>query len=330
MLLRSRLDRDGHRRAGRGRLRARPYRLDDMPGEFPPELRPLVHDGIVRGHAALQIYRSSGWLDVDATFDRPLKELGFVVTEGWDGRTSMPLVVVPLSRVETDELPARKEAVLGIQHRTALPRDLLARVNAWLDDVRHPKEGQMAEQNIKDVVKDKYAKAALRVTSGSDASCCGTASSRGSCDPVTSKLYEQGETAGLPQEAVAASLGCGNPTALAELAPGRGRARPRLGRGHRRAPVRASRRAHRQGVRARHDRRDARARAGEPAQGRRRERRVPQGRDRADPAARQQRGRHHLELRDQPVRRQGPRVRGGVPRAEARRPARGVRRGRAG
>src|SRR5687767_4710817 len=78
----------------------------------------------------------------------------------------------------------------------------------------------MAEQNIKDVVREKYGKAALRVTSGSDASCCGTASSPGSCDPVTSKLYEQGETAGLPQEAVAASRGCGNPTALAELAPG--------------------------------------------------------------------------------------------------------------
>jgi transglutaminase-like putative cysteine protease len=118
------------------------YRLDDMPGEFPPELQPLVHDGIVRGHAALQIYRSGGWLDVDATFDRPLKAHGFVVTEGWDGRSSMPLVVVPLSRVETAEPPARVEAVLGIQHRTTLPRDLLARVNAWLDGVRPLKEVQ--------------------------------------------------------------------------------------------------------------------------------------------------------------------------------------------
>ena len=73
--------------------------------------------------------------------------------------------------------------------------------------------------DIKDLVKQKYGAAALRVTSG-DAACCGTASSRGTCDPVTSNLYATGETAELPTEAVAASLGCGNPTALAQLEPG--------------------------------------------------------------------------------------------------------------
>jgi len=90
----------------------------------------------------------------------------------------------------------------------------------------------MADQNIKDVVKEKYGKAALRVTSTSGASCCGSAlsfdghgpsspdPSRGEDDPITSKLYALAETSDLPQEAVAASLGCGNPTALAELAPG--------------------------------------------------------------------------------------------------------------
>ena len=84
----------------------------------------------------------------------------------------------------------------------------------------------MADQSIKDVVKEKYGKAALRVTSTSAASCCGSesscgsASSRGEDDPITSKLYALAETADLPPEAVMASLGCGNPTALAELAPG--------------------------------------------------------------------------------------------------------------
>src|SRR5262249_16130309 len=76
----------------------------------------------------------------------------------------------------------------------------------------------MSDESIKDVVKHKYGQAALRVVSGGT-SCCG-ASAEGSCDPITSNLYEQGETAGLPSEAVAASLGCGNPTALAELKPG--------------------------------------------------------------------------------------------------------------
>jgi arsenite methyltransferase len=76
----------------------------------------------------------------------------------------------------------------------------------------------MSDESIKDVVKQKYGQAALRVVSG-ETSCCGT-SPLGSCDPITSNLYQQGETADLPAEAVAASLGCGNPTALAELKPG--------------------------------------------------------------------------------------------------------------
>jgi arsenite methyltransferase len=77
----------------------------------------------------------------------------------------------------------------------------------------------MADRDIKQIVKEKYGQAALRVSSGGS-SCCGSSASGGACDPITSNLYESGETAALPAEAVAASLGCGNPTALAELAPG--------------------------------------------------------------------------------------------------------------
>ena len=77
----------------------------------------------------------------------------------------------------------------------------------------------MSDESIKQSVKEKYGQAALRVTGGGS-SCCGSASSRGECDPITSNLYSGGETAELPAEAVAASLGCGNPTALAELRPG--------------------------------------------------------------------------------------------------------------
>lgn len=73
---------------------------------------------------------------------------------------------------------------------------------------------------IKEVVKEKYGQAALRVTSGGS-SCCGASSAlEGSCDPITSNLYESSQTGELPQEAVLASLGCGNPTALADLKPG--------------------------------------------------------------------------------------------------------------
>jgi arsenite methyltransferase len=77
----------------------------------------------------------------------------------------------------------------------------------------------MTDDALKNVVKEKYGQAALRV-SGGETSCCESVSSRGGCDPVTSNLYESAETAELPAEAVAASLGCGNPTALAQLASG--------------------------------------------------------------------------------------------------------------
>src|SRR5438046_5541908 len=74
----------------------------------------------------------------------------------------------------------------------------------------------MSEESIKQIVKAKYGQAALRVATGGS-SCCGSAPARSECDPITSNLYEAGETADLPAQAVAASLGCGNPTALAEL-----------------------------------------------------------------------------------------------------------------
>ena len=76
----------------------------------------------------------------------------------------------------------------------------------------------MANDELKAVVRDKYGKAALKVTGGAGASCC-DATAR-AADPITSNIYGCGETAELPAEVVAASLGCGNPTALAQLNPG--------------------------------------------------------------------------------------------------------------
>jgi len=76
--------------------------------------------------------------------------------------------------------------------------------------------------DIKNVVKEKYGEAALRVRSGSSA-CCGAtaASSPGcGCDPITSNLYDVSEAGQVPEEAMLASLGCGNPTASAKLSPG--------------------------------------------------------------------------------------------------------------
>ena len=75
-------------------------------------------------------------------------------------------------------------------------------------------------EDIKEVVKEKYGQAALRVTSGGS-SCCGADAACGTnVDPITSNLYDEAQKSGLPQEAVLASLGCGNPTALAALKEG--------------------------------------------------------------------------------------------------------------
>ncbi|MGA3095389.1 MAG: arsenite methyltransferase [Bryobacteraceae bacterium] len=73
---------------------------------------------------------------------------------------------------------------------------------------------------LKEKVREKYGQAALRVKSGGS-SCCGSApSSLGCVDPITSNLYAASQTSQIPEEAILASLGCGNPTALAELNPG--------------------------------------------------------------------------------------------------------------
>jgi len=73
--------------------------------------------------------------------------------------------------------------------------------------------------NIKDVVKKKYGEAALQIVNGAG-SCCAVSSCCGTADPITSDLYDQAQAALIPEEALKASLGCGNPTALAALNPG--------------------------------------------------------------------------------------------------------------
>jgi ubiquinone/menaquinone biosynthesis C-methylase UbiE len=76
------------------------------------------------------------------------------------------------------------------------------------------------KQSIQDAVKQKYGQAARAVVSGKAGSCCGPAACCDEADPITKDLYDESENSGLPETAVKASLGCGNPTALAELKPG--------------------------------------------------------------------------------------------------------------
>ncbi len=75
----------------------------------------------------------------------------------------------------------------------------------------------MSTTDIKQVVKEKYGQAALRVATGGSSCCGAAAASSDCCDPITSNLYEVSQIQQIPEEALLASLGCGNPTALAQL-----------------------------------------------------------------------------------------------------------------
>ena len=76
-------------------------------------------------------------------------------------------------------------------------------------------------EHLKAKVREKYGEAAARAAAGERSGCCGTASAKASCcDPITSNLYDRGESSEVPALALQASLGCGNPTALAELKQG--------------------------------------------------------------------------------------------------------------
>jgi arsenite methyltransferase len=77
----------------------------------------------------------------------------------------------------------------------------------------------MSTPDIKEVVKEKYGQAAARITAGGS-SCCGATVNNGCDDPITSNLYDSSQAGQIPEEALLASLGCGNPTALADLSAG--------------------------------------------------------------------------------------------------------------
>ena len=80
----------------------------------------------------------------------------------------------------------------------------------------------MSDTNVKEVVKERYGKAVKEALGGSRSSCCGSGGSAVSCcgDPISDNLYDIGQISQIPEEALIASFGCGNPTALAELKAG--------------------------------------------------------------------------------------------------------------
>ena len=141
--------------------------------------------------------------------------------------------------------------------------------------------------DVREEVRERYAEAAVSLSSGCGCGC--DCESIGCCGEEATTLFGQGlyaadERAGLPENAVAASLGCGNPLALVELREGETVLDLGSGGGIDVLLSAQARRPDRNGVRARHDRRDAGARAGERPQGERDERPLPQGNHRRHPA----------------------------------------------
>ena len=186
----------------------------------------------------------------------------------------------------------------------------------------------MSDQSteLRETVRRRYAAAAVQVTEGATA-CCGP-------EPVEvdenfgSTLYAADERDALPAEALAASLGCGNPTAVAELQ--EGERVLDLGSGGGIDVLLSARRVGPTGKAYGLDMTDemlalALANA---AKAKAHQRRVPQGHHRGDPAAREHHRRRDLQLRDQPVHRQARRLRRDLPRPQARRPHRRLRRRR--
>jgi arsenite methyltransferase len=78
----------------------------------------------------------------------------------------------------------------------------------------------MSTANIKEVVREKYGQTALRVRAGVTGNCCSASGLEASCDPITSNIYDAAQEGEVPDTAIKASLGCGNPTSLADLKPG--------------------------------------------------------------------------------------------------------------
>ena len=183
----------------------------------------------------------------------------------------------------------------------------------------------MSTTDIKRVIKEKYGQAALRVNRGGSACCGATAASVSGCDPITSDLYNSSQAGQVPEEAILASLGCGNPTALAKLNPGE--VVLDLGSGGGMDVLLSAKRVGPTGkaygldmtdemlALANENKRKAGAENVE----------FLQGRDRAYPFARQLSGRDHLELCDQPFGGQRPCLARSLSRAEAGRPLRGFR-----
>ena len=187
----------------------------------------------------------------------------------------------------------------------------------------------MSTENIKSIVQEKYGEAAKRAASGQASACCGSspASAIEGCDPITANLYGENEAGSVPEAALRASLGCGNPTALAKLAPGE--IVLDLGSGGGIDVLLSARRVGPTGKAYGLDMTDEMLTLAEENKRKSGLTNVEflKGEIENIPLPGQLRGRHRVQLCDQSLRRQGPRSARSIPRTQTWRPFRDFRRG---
>lgn len=115
------------------------HKFNDLKVNFPGEIRKILNrTKVIDPHNFLEIFIGSKWVNVDATWDTPLKELGFPVNENWDGKSSMKLCVVPIKITEVENaLEAKKRIISELPTGVQEDRKLfLKRLTDWLDKVR--------------------------------------------------------------------------------------------------------------------------------------------------------------------------------------------------
>jgi hypothetical protein len=118
------------------------HRFKDMKVAYPENVLELLNNNdIIDPHNYFQIYVNEKWIDVDITWDKPLKGLGFIVNEGWDGKTGMELCVVPYEILQVeDPIQFKKENVDKLPEEVKNNRKkFLELMTEWLVSLRSVK-----------------------------------------------------------------------------------------------------------------------------------------------------------------------------------------------
>ena len=115
------------------------HKFNDFKVDFPEEIKEVLNrTEIIDPHNFFKILVDDSWITVDVTWDKPLKSLGFPVTEDWDGKSDMELCIIPIEIIETDDpIGLKKEKLSELPENVQSDRKLfLERMTSWLETVR--------------------------------------------------------------------------------------------------------------------------------------------------------------------------------------------------